>query len=73
MRTKTNGQGALDPKLSKVEESELLFRLKWYAAEELRVQPVCATLVQEFGKVHAREMFLRVFMQSPPYPFSTSN
>ena len=73
LRTKVNGQGAIDPKLSIVEESELLFRAKWYVAEELRAQRVFADLVQDFGKAHALDMFSPVFMHSTRYPFGTTN
>ena len=36
LRIETIGQRAMKPKLSEVEECDLLFDLKWYAIEELR-------------------------------------
>jgi len=66
LRPESNGQGAVEPKLTEVEESELLFRLKWHAAEELRAQRVFAALAQDFGKADAQEMFSRVFLHDIP-------
>jgi hypothetical protein len=73
LRSKSNGQGAVEPKLTEVEESELFFCLKWHAAEELRAQRVFAALAQDFGKADAQEMLSRVFLQGTPCPIDTAN
>ncbi|HEY9806811.1 MAG TPA: DNA cytosine methyltransferase [Candidatus Obscuribacterales bacterium] len=73
LRSESNGQGAVEPKLTEVEESELLFRLKWHATEELQAQRVFAALAQDFGKADAQEMFSRLFLQGTPCPIDTAN
>jgi hypothetical protein len=73
LRSESNGQGAVEPKLTEVEESELFFCLKWHAAEELRAQRVFAALAQDFGKADAQEMLSRVFLQGTPCPIDTAN
>ena len=73
VRPQSNGQGAVMPNLTEVEESELLFRLKWHAAEELRAQRVFAALAQEFGKADAQEMFSRVFLHDNPFFVDTAS
>lgn len=73
LRSESNGQGAVEPKLTEVEESELFFCLKWHAVEELRAQRVFAALAQDFGKADAQEMLSRVFLQGTPCPIDTAN
>ena len=71
--TQSNGQGAVMPKLSEVEESELLFHLKRHAVEELQAQRVFAALAQDFGKADAQEMFSRVFLHDTPFLLDTAS
>ena len=56
-----DGQGATEPHLTEVEESELLFRLERHAAEELCAQRVFAALAEDFGGADARRIFSRVY------------
>lgn len=44
LRAESNGQGAAEPQLTQVEESELLYCLKQHAVDELQAQHVFATL-----------------------------
>ena len=72
LRSESNGQGAVEPTLTGVEESELLYRLKQHAMEELRAQRVFAALAQDFGRADAREMFSRVFLHDTSFSVDTT-
>ena len=61
LRTDTDGQGAVVPHLTEVEEAELLFRLERHAAEELRAQRVFAALAEDFGREDAHDIFSRFY------------
>ena len=70
LRTENNGQGAIDLQSEdhmEVNDTEGLFSLKQYVAEELRAQRVFAALAQDFGKLEAHQMFLLLFLGDPSY------
>jgi len=50
LRLDNNSQRAMEPKLTKVEDSKLFSHLKWHAIEELRAQRVFAILVKILEK-----------------------
>ena len=58
----SDGQGAVVPLLTEIEEAELLFRLKRHADEELRAQRVFAALAEDFGREDARDIFSRFYL-----------
>lgn len=57
LRSEDNGQEVEQLKLTKIEESKVLFWLKWQTSEELRLQCVFAALAKDFRRINVQEFF----------------
>jgi len=73
LRQENNGQGAMEPKFTEVEDSKLFFYLQQHANKELWSKCVLAILAQDFRKVDAQKMFSWMFLQDTLFFVDTIN